>query len=87
MSERVRICFFYAHEDEVLKDELEKRLSMLQHMGVISAWSSINVNKFLERKEEIDLNNANIVLLLVSPDLLASDYCSSIQVQEMVRRN
>jgi len=34
----VEIFYSYSHKDEVLRDELEKHLSILKRQGVISGW-------------------------------------------------
>jgi hypothetical protein len=34
----VEVFYSYAHEDEALRNELEKHLSLLQRLGLISSW-------------------------------------------------
>jgi len=79
------LTVFYsnAYEDEPLLDELEKHLSLLHRQGVITGWSKHNIIPGEERVHTIDkaLKAASIILLLISPDFLASDYCFSNGMQ------
>jgi len=69
------VFFSYASEDEALVRELEKQLSLLRRQGHITGWFSRNVGAGEETEEEIvtHLNQARIILLLISPDFLASE--------------
>jgi len=79
----------YAHEDEALRKELEKQLSFLRRQGAISEWYDRNIQAGQEWSDEIKrhLNTADIILLLISPDFLASDYCYSIEMQRAIERH
>ena len=80
----MKLFYSYAHKDEALRDELAKHLAILQRLGLISSWHDRNITAGQEWKDQIaeNLNSADIILLLVSPDFLNSDYCFDI---EMVR--
>jgi len=73
----INLFFSYSHNDEGLRNELDKHLSILKRQGVINSWHDRCVNAGSEFNSEISHNikNANIILLLVSSDFLASDYC------------
>ena len=75
--EPLQVCFCYSHTDENLRDELEKHLSLLKHEGLISAWHDRKISPGNEFDEEIDkkLLSVQVVLLLISPDFMASGYC------------
>lgn len=79
----ITLFFSYAHEDESLRDELEKHLRLLQRQGVITTWYDRQIAPGTNRAHVIDshLRGATIVLLLVSPDFIASDYCYSSELQ------
>lgn len=83
---RVFIC--YAHEDEALLKELETHLAGLRREGLIEAWHDRMIPPGGVRREAIDtaLGRADVVLLLVSPDFLASDYCYEVELAEALRR-
>jgi TIR domain len=80
----VEIFFCYAREDEELRKKLEKQLRALKRQGIIGIWYDREISPGAEWEREIDrhLNSAKIILLLVSPDFMDSDYCYS---QEMLR--
>src|SRR6266702_1580473 len=73
----LNIFFSYAHEDEVLRKELEKQLSILRWLGLITEWYDRDIHAGTEWEHEINahLDTAQIILLLISPDFLASPYC------------
>jgi hypothetical protein len=67
----------YAHEDETLRDELDKHLAPLKRQGLLSTWYDRKIGAGREWEGLIDANleRADIILLLVSHNFLASDYC------------
>ena len=71
------IFFSYSHKDEELRNELEVHLSMLKRQGLISAWHDrrIGAGKDIHSNISSELEGADIILLLVSANFLASDYC------------
>lgn len=93
MSEKapnaVEIFYSYAHEDEALQEELERHLILLKHEGLISEWHDRLIDAGSDWSQEIDthLNSAHIILLLVSPDFLFSDYCYGIEMKRALERH
>src|SRR5450755_2137960 len=81
--EPVSMFISYAHEDEPLRKELEKHLSLLQRQGLVSTWQDRRIMAGTDWAQEINehLKSASIILLLISADFLASDYCYSIEMQ------
>src|ERR1700676_3238407 len=88
MAVNVEVFFSYAHEDEMWRIELEKHLSNLQRKGLIAAWHDRKIAPGTEWANEIDthLKTAQLILLLISSDFLASDYCWGVELQEAMRR-
>lgn len=84
-----RLYYSYAHQDESLRDRLERHLSLLKHRGLISGWYDRRVAPGAEWKEEIDehIDQADIVLFLVSPDLLATEYCNDAEMKRAMKRH
>jgi hypothetical protein len=80
----VKLFFSYSHKDEELRNELEIHLSMLKRQNVIEMWHDrrIDAGKEIDREICKYLNDANIILLLVSPYFLASDYCYDIELSK-----
>ena len=81
--------YSYSHEDEALRDQLAKHLSLLKRQGVIAEWHDRRIGAGEEWKGEIDKNleSARIILLLVSPSFLASDYCYDIELKRAIERH
>lgn len=75
------VFFSYCHADEALRDQLEKQLAMLRRQGVINTWHDRRINAGREIDAAIDehINSDEIILLLVSPDFIASDYCYNVE--------
>ncbi|MBV9385660.1 MAG: toll/interleukin-1 receptor domain-containing protein [Chroococcidiopsidaceae cyanobacterium CP_BM_ER_R8_30] len=88
-TEIIEVFFSYAHEDEDLRDNLEKHLSILKRQGVITGWHDRQIVAGTEWKGKIDehLNTASIILLLISADFLASDYCYDVELARAMERH
>lgn len=89
MPRSIKLFFSYAHEDEELRDELAKHLRILERQGIISAWYDRDITAGMEWANAIDdnLNTADIILLLVSPDFIASDYCYDLEMKRAMERH
>src|SRR6202045_1561130 len=88
-SPPVEVFYSYAHEDEALRAELEKHLSLLRRQGVISGWHDRHIAPGADWAQAIDehLESAVVILLLVSADFLASDYCYGIEMKRALQRH
>jgi internalin A len=84
-----KIFISYSHRDERLRDELETHLKLLQRQGVIKTWHDRKILPGSEWDREIDRNlqRADIVLLLISADFIASDYCWGKELSVTLRRH
>jgi TIR domain len=89
MEEPVNVFFSYSHKDEKLRDKLAVHLSALQRQQVITSWHDRKISAGAEWAQAIDdnLNAADIILLLISADFLASDYCYDIEMQRAIDRH
>lgn len=72
-----KLFFSYSHKDGDLRDELEIHLAALKREGVIETWHDrrIGAGKEFGREISRNLEEADIILLLISPYFIASDYC------------
>ena len=79
----------YSHKDRALRDELETHLSNLHRQGHISAWYDGDIVPGADWKTAIltHLNKAHLILLLISADFMASDFCYSIEMQQAIARH
>ncbi len=84
-----KLVFSYSHADEDLRNQLEKHLSPLKRMGRIETWHDRRIVAGEEFGTEIDQNfaDADIILLLVSPDFIDSDYCYEIEMRNSLARH
>lgn len=85
----IEIFYCYSHIDENLQLELVKHLSALKRQGIISDWYDRKISPGREWKGGIDnhLDSAKIILPLVSPDFLASDYCYDVEMMRALKRH
>jgi hypothetical protein len=83
------LFFSYSHKDEALRDRLEVHLAMLKREGAISPWHDRRIVAGDPLGQRIDehLERADIILLLISPDFLASDYCHDLEMQRALARH
>lgn len=83
------VFFSYSHADEKLRDQLDKQLSLLRRQGVIETWHDRRIGAGEELVGSIDdqLETCDIILLLVSPDFLDSDYCYDIEMSRAMERH
>jgi hypothetical protein len=85
----VKLFFSYSHRDEALRDELEVHLSALKRQGVIETWHDRRIGAGKEFDSEISehLETAQIILLLISPYFIASDYCYDVEMARALERH
>ena len=79
----------YAHEDEGLRSELAKHLRPLERQGFVRIWHNRRILPGEMKASQIDANleAADIILLLVSPDFIASEYCSEFETKRAMKRH
>jgi hypothetical protein len=88
-SGSVEVLFCYAHEDEPLLGELLKHLGILKRLGVIRDWHDRRITAGTEWRGQIShhLDTAGVILLLVSADFVASDYCWDVELKRALDRH
>jgi len=84
-----KVFISYSHNDEPLKNELIKHLSILKREKVISIWHDRELSPGTEWDKQINdnLKIADIILLLVSSDFIASEYCWGVEVEIAIARH
>ncbi len=85
----LRVFCGYAHEDNVLFQQLKTALAVLIRQDAVSVWhySGLLPGAQWESEIEQELNTADIILLLISPAFMASDYCWSKEMQWAIARH
>ena len=81
-SNPLRVFYSYSHRDEELRHELDKHLSLLKRQRIIEGWHDREISAGSEWQGQISehLQAADIILLLVSADFIASDYCYDLEM-------
>jgi hypothetical protein len=85
----IEVFTAYSHKDERLRNKLESHLSPLKRLGIVTAWHDRRIVAGKDWRKEIDehLNSAKVILLLISADFLASDYCYGIEMTRALERH
>jgi hypothetical protein len=92
-TQNTSIKVFYScsdsQADAPLLKQLENHLSSLQREGFISTWHKRQIMAGSNRQVELEhqLNTASLILLLISSDFLASDYCYGTEMQRALQRH
>jgi serine/threonine protein kinase len=81
MAPPIEVFVSYALADDALHQELCSHLSVLERTGVIHRFHARKIPAGSARRRGIDarLESARLILLLVSADFLASDYCHEVE--------
>ncbi|HKV58011.1 MAG TPA: toll/interleukin-1 receptor domain-containing protein, partial [Ktedonobacteraceae bacterium] len=79
---KVRIFYSYSVEDQAHQKSLEKHLAILRQTGRIEEWHhrKILAGEHRERRMKKELVEADIILLLLTPDFIDSKYCYSTEM-------
>lgn len=77
MHKKIRVFYSYSHADEQLRNALETHLSIMKRQNIIEEWHDRKILGGTNWDTEIDsrIEKADIILILVSPDFIASEYC------------
>ena len=85
----IEVFFSYSKVDKDLRAELEKQLAVLSRSRAITGWYDRTIDPGVEWEPEImkHLNSARLILLLISPDFLATDYCYEVEMTRAMERH
>lgn len=85
----ITVFFSYSHQDEQLRNELEKHLATLKHEGIIGAWHDgrIGPGEQIDKAIAQGLEESQIILLLVSSDFLNSYYCYEVEMDRAMQKH
>lgn len=85
----LRLFISYSHKDDNFRHELETHLATLRRQGVITVRSDRQTEAGAEWEQTIreELETADIILLLVGPDFLASDFCHGQELKRAMERH
>ena len=79
----------YSHQDQPLRQKLDNHLANLKRQNIITSWYDGEIIAGTNWQPQImqHLNNAQIILLLISDDFMASDFCYSIEMTQAIARH
>lgn len=79
----------YSHHDESFKSDLETHTAVLNREGLLDLWHDRRIRPGEDWDERItsELEAADLILLLVSPDFLASSYCYGREATRALERH
>ena len=83
-----RVFYSYSHRDSELRERLTTYLAPLRQQKKIVEWHDRKIEPGADWEREISgqLDSAHLVLLLVSEDFLASEYCFGVEVERALAR-
>ncbi|GCE06990.1 HEAT repeat domain-containing protein [Dictyobacter aurantiacus] len=85
----LRLFYSYAQQDDEWRKKLDIHLTALQRQGIITSWHRQQVIAGAEPAREIErqLEEAHLILLLVSPDFIASEHCYGNELAQALQRH
>lgn len=83
------LFFSYSHVDEAHRDQLEVHLAALKRQGLIATWHDrrIIAGAAVGAAVDANLDASQVILLLVSSDFIASDYCYEREMKRAMERH
>jgi TIR domain len=87
-ADSVRLFISYAHEDESLLRLLNQHLAPLRQQGLIKTWHdrAISPGTPWEKQLLLALNEAEVVVLIVTPDFIDSTYIRDVELRQVLER-
>jgi TIR domain len=85
----IDVFISYSHQDEDFLSKLVSHLSLLKRQGKIADWfdRKIEAGSEWEAQFKARLELAPVILLLISADFLASDYCYDTEMKRAIERH
>jgi hypothetical protein len=83
------VFFSYSHANETQRNKLELHFAMLKREGLVETWHDrrLNAGDEFDRGILKQLEEADIILFLVSPEFLASRYCFEVELKRALERH
>lgn len=88
VEKKLRVFLSYSHADEIYKEDLDKHFAALKRSNKVETWNDRMLSPGTKFDDDIKrhLNQDDIIILLISADFIASDYCYNIEMQRAIER-
>lgn len=85
----IKVFISYSHADQEMCKRLEEHLSSLKYSGKVTIWKDQKIAAGANWEDQISthLNEADVILLLVSASFIASQYCWNKEVEVALKRH
>jgi TIR domain len=85
----IDVFISYSHKDDDLRSKLVTHLSSLKRQRKIADWFDREIEAGSEWEAQLKnkLESSPVILLLISADFLASDYCYDIEMKRAIERH
>ena len=83
-----RVFYSYSHKDAEQRERLSAFLAPLKHQQKIIEWHDRKIEPGANWETEIsvELESADLILLLVSADFLNSEYCFGVEMEKALNQ-
>lgn len=85
----INVFISYSPADDAARQTLDTHLAALQRSRLIRTWTAHQIGPGQEWRAAVDksLDEAHLILLLISPDFLASDACYNVEMKRALERH
>ena len=88
-SRKIKVFISYSHRDRTFRKNLDQYLKNLMRNYPAVSWHDGEISPGIDFEKEIEKNlrEAQLILLLVSQNFIASDYCHDKEMKEAMERH
>lgn len=88
MIKKMKVFLSYSHADEKYKEELDKHFAALKRSDKVETWNDREMEAGTRFDDDIKchLDQDDIIILLISSDFIASDYCYNTEMKKAIER-
>ncbi len=89
MDKPIKVFYSYSHKDDALRERLAAHLAILERQDLIEDWHHRKIAAGEDWAREIHqrLESAEVILLLISANFLASSYCYELEMTRALERH
>mgnify|MGYP001794569350 CR=1 FL=1 len=80
---KAKLFISYSRKDQKYLNDLSKRLKLFSNQGFIEAWedNKLTAGEDWDERIKSELSKAHVIIFLLSPDAIASDYINDTEVR------